>query len=185
MLAVLERIVLYGFESTGKTTLANALASLYREPVADEYVRQFWDRRNGYITAADLSMIARGQIANEACAANRARTMLFCDTDLLTNRLWFDLLFPGHCPPWVKSLADQRSQGYALYLLCDVDMPFADDPQRSFPDPTSRQRHAARWRHALDERQLPVVTLRGNLDSRLACATQAIDRLMAGRAHAD
>lgn len=173
---MVERIALFGFESTGKTTLAEALARYYGEPVAYEYVREFWDRRNGHITAADLPMIARGQIVAEEQAARRAHRLLFCDTELLTNRLWFDLLFPGHCPPWVASLAETRSQHYALYLLCAAEQPYAADPQRCFPDPDLRQRHAAEWRAALRARGLPMVELSGDLEQRQATAISAIER---------
>lgn len=172
---MLKRIALFGFESTGKTTLAEALARHYREPVAYEYVREFWDRRRGYITAADLAMIARGQIAAEAQAAQQARRLLFCDTELLTNRLWFDLLFPGQCPPWVASLAETRSRDYALYLLCSAEQPSTPDPQRCFPEPRLRRRHAAAWRQALRVRGLPMVALSGSLDRRLATAISAIE----------
>lgn len=173
---MIDRIALFGFESTGKTTVAEALATHYQEPVAKEYVREFWDRRNGYITAADLPMIARGQIAVEEQAARRAHRLLFCDTELLSNRLWFDLLFPGRCPPWVASLAETRSQHYALYLLCAADQPCAPDPQRCFSDPELRRRYAAAWRDALRGRGLPMVELSGKPDQRLAAAISAIDR---------
>lgn len=172
---MLKRIALFGFESTGKTTLADALARYYCEPVAYEYVREFWGRRRGYITAADLPMIARGQIAAEEQAARQARRLLFCDTELLTNRLWFDLLFPGQCPPWVASCAETRSRRYALYLFCAAEQPSAPDPQRCFPDPGLRQRYAAVWRQALRVRGLPTIELSGNPEQRLASAIAAID----------
>lgn len=173
---MIKRIALFGFESTGKTTLAAALARYYREPVAYEYVREFWDRRRGHITAADLPMIARGQIAVEEQAARDAQRLLFCDTELLTNRLWFDLLFPGQCPPWVASLAETRSRHYALYLLCAAEQASTPDPQRCFPDPGLRQRYAALWQETLRTRGLPMVELAGNPDQRLASAISAIDR---------
>lgn len=91
--------VVFGTESTGKTTLAQWLGQRFDAPVAQEYVREFWDRRHGYITAADLSIIARRQIAAEEDAARAAHDLLIADTDLLTSLLWFDLLFAGHCPP--------------------------------------------------------------------------------------
>lgn len=177
---MLERIALFGFESSGKTTLAEALASYYDEPVAYEYVREFWDRRRGYISAADLPMIARGQIAAEEQAAREARRLLFCDTELLTNRLWFDLLFPGQCPPWVASCAEMRSRRYALYLFCTAEQPSTPDPQRCFPDPGPRQHYSAVWREALRVRGLPTVELSGNLAQRLANAISAIDGYCTG-----
>ena len=89
------RIALYGPESTGKTSLVQALAEHFDEPYAPEFVRAFWDYHAGLITAEDLPAIARGQIEAEEEAALCARRIVFCDTELLTNVLWADLLFPS------------------------------------------------------------------------------------------
>src|ERR1035437_10321237 len=86
----IKRIVIFGTESTGKTTLAQQLAAHFGEPWSPEFVREFWDAHGGQITADDLDAIARGQIAGEDYAAARARPAVFCDTELLTCTLWDD-----------------------------------------------------------------------------------------------
>lgn len=172
------RIAVFGTESTGKSALAAALAAHFEEPWAEEYVRQFWDEHDGRIVASDLDAIARGQIANEEAAAARARRVVFCDTELLTNVLWADLLFPGQCPPWVRTQAEQRSRQYALYLLCDTDLPWAPDPQRAFPDPADRARLRAIWREQLEARALPFVAITGQGPEREARAVTAVNRLI-------
>src|SRR3954462_9070777 len=112
-----KRIVVFGTESTGKTTLAQKLAAHFGEPWSPEFVREFWDLKDGKITAGDLGTIALGQIANEDFAIGRAKRAVFCDTELLTCTLWNDLLFPGACPAWVRTEAEERARGYALWLL--------------------------------------------------------------------
>ncbi|MFH1499241.1 MAG: AAA family ATPase, partial [Verrucomicrobiota bacterium] len=92
------RIVLFGPESTGKSTLAEHLSARVVEPCSRVYVLRFWDDHEGRITAADLDAIGRGQLAGERTAQAAARRLVFHDTDLLTCRLWDDLLFAGHCP---------------------------------------------------------------------------------------
>ncbi|NCA13108.1 MAG: transcriptional regulator, partial [Proteobacteria bacterium] len=99
------RVVVFGTESTGKTTLAAALARRFGEPWAPEFVRGFWEAAGGRITAADLDAVARGQIDSEERAAALARRVVILDTDLLTCALWNDLLHPGHCPGWVRTAA--------------------------------------------------------------------------------
>lgn len=176
------RIAVFGTESTGKSALAAALAARFGEPWAPEYVRQFWDEHGGRIVAEDLDAIARGQIANEEAAAARARRVVFCDTDLLTNVLWADLLFPGACPDWVRTEAERRSRNYALYLLCDTDLPWEPDPQRAFPDPADRARLRALWRETLVSRGLPHVLIAGRDAAREAQAIAAVETILA-RAH--
>ena len=171
-----RRIVLSGTESTGKTQLAQRLAAHFGEPWAAEYAREYWDAHGG-IAAGDLDAIGRGQVANEDAAAARARQVVFCDTDLITCVLWNDLLFPGHCPAWVRAAADERARGVALYLLCDADVPWAPDPQRCFPDEAGRERSRRLWREALVSRGLPVVEIRGGWAERERAAIAAVGGL--------
>lgn len=174
----LKRIALFGTESTGKTSLAERLADHFSEPWSAEFAREFWDQQNGKITAADLDAIGRGQIANEEAAAARARQVVFCDTELITCTLWNDALFPGACPAWVREQAEVRSRGFALYLLCDADVPFIPDPQRCFPNDEARESARSMWRHALVSRRLPFVDIRGGWPERERTAIAAVKRIL-------
>lgn len=170
----ITRIVVFGTESTGKTTLSRQLAAHFHTAWSEEYVREFWGLRHGNIAPTDLDMIARGQVVSEENAAEKARKLLICDTDLLTNVLWDDLLFPGHCPNWVRRLSVLRSRRQALYLLCDTDVDFVSDMQRSFPAPEDRARCRALWRNTLITHRLPYVDIRGSWQERLDTAIHAI-----------
>ncbi len=173
-----KRIVLFGTESTGKTTLAQRLAAHFGEPWSEEFVREFWEIRGGKITGEDLGTIALGQMANEDRAIAAARRLVFFDTDLLTCTLWDDVLFPGACPPWVRTEAEERAREVALWLLCDTDVPFEPDPQRSFPDAASRARGRELWRTALASRGLPFVEIRGDWPERARIAIAAVARIL-------
>lgn len=173
-----KRIVISGTESTGKTQLAQKLAAHFGEPWSPEFARMFWDLHGG-ITAADLDAVDRGQVANEDAAAVQARRVVFFDTDLITCVIWNDLLFPGACPTWVRTAADERARRAALYLLCDADVPFVPDPQRCFPDDESRARARALWRGALVGRKLPFVEITGDWAQRERTAIAAVEALLA------
>ena len=175
----IKRIVVFGTESTGKTTLAQKLAAHFGEPWSPEFVREFWDLKDGKITAEDLGTIALGQIANEDLAMERAKRVTFCDTDLLTCTLWNDWLFPGECPPWVREEAEHRARGVALWLLCDTDIPWMPDPQRSFPDEAGRDRGRRLWRDSLESRALPFVEIHGDWTTRERTAIAAVERVLA------
>lgn len=174
-----KRIAIFGTESTGKTSLAERLAAHFGEPWSREYAREFWDSHNGKISAADLEAIGKGQIANEEAAAAQAKRVVFCDTDLLTCMLWNDALFPRACPAWVRDQADERARVFAIYLLCDADVPFVPDPQRCFPDDESRERARSLWRDALVGRDLPFVEITGDWAERERIAIAAVEQVLA------
>ena len=78
MSGAIRRVVVFGTESTGKSTLAERLAARFGEPWAEEFVREFWEIKAGKITGEDLGTIALGQIANEeraVAAAGRYRSI--------------------------------------------------------------------------------------------------------------
>lgn len=138
------RVVLYGPESTGKSTLAERLAVRFHAPWSAEFVREYWDSHDGRIGPEDLDAIARGQAAAEDAAGALARAasarLVLHDTDLLSCTVWDDLLFPACCPAWLRLEAGRRARATDLFLFCDTDLPWAPDPQRCFPDEAGRAR---------------------------------------------
>jgi NadR type nicotinamide-nucleotide adenylyltransferase len=173
-----KRIAIFGTESTGKTSLTERLAQYFGEPWSREFAREFWDSHDGKIAATDLEAIGRGQIANEEEAARQARRVVFCDTELITCTLWNDVLFPGACPAWERDAADERAKRFALYLLCDADVPFVPDPQRCFPDEESRERMRKLWRDTLVSRGLPFVEIQGTWEERERAAISAVKSVL-------
>ena len=141
-----------------------------------EYAREFWDARGG-ITLADIPGIAREQWRREDAAAALADRLVICDTEALTTVLWSDLLY-GSCPEDIRAGAEERSNGYALYLLLDTDVPFEPDPQRCFPDAEGRARCRLLWEETLEQRGLPFVWIRGEWTARERAAIAAVQDLL-------
>lgn len=172
------RIAVYGPESTGKTELATKLAAHFRVPLVAEYARERWDAQ-GVLTLEDMLPVAHEQWRREDAAAARAERLIVCDTDALTTMLWSDLLY-GTTPEELRRGAEKRCRNYALYLLLDIDVPFAPDPQRCFPDPADREKAMRIWRGALERRSLPHVLIRGDWAARERAAIAAVQSLLDG-----
>jgi nicotinamide riboside kinase len=174
------RIAVYGPESTGKTELAAKLAAHFHAPLVPEYARERWDLQ-GALGLEDMLPIAREQWRREDEAVRQICNVLcytppvvICDTDALTTMLWSDLLY-GTCPEELRREAEKRCRNYTLYLLLDIDIPFAPDPQRCFPDPADREKCMRLWRGALERRQLPFQLIRGDWAAREAAAIAAVE----------
>ena len=182
-----KRIAVFGPESTGKSVLAARLAEYFRAPLVAEYAREFWDA-HGAIALGDIETIAREQWRSEDAAVQAAAEqfcvlrkepaaaapLVVCDTEALTTVLWSDLLY-GTCPDEVRRGAEKRCRGYALYLLLDIDVPFAPDPQRCFPDEEGRLKCRKIWHGALERRGLPYVWIRGEWAERERAAIAAVE----------
>jgi len=170
------RLAVFGPESTGKTTLAAKLAAHFAAPLVTEYAREFWDAR-GVITLEDIPAIAREQWRREDEAVKRAERLVVCDTEALTTVLWSDLLY-GTCPDDIRRGAESRAKKYALYLLLDIDVPWAPDPQRCFPDEDDRKKCRKVWHGALERRQLPYQWIRGDWQQREEAAIAAVEKML-------
>ena len=170
------RIAIYGPESTGKTRLAEKLAAHLGEPLVAEYARERWDAQ-GALALEDMWPVAQEQWRREDEAATHARRLIVCDTDALTTMLWSDLLY-GTTPDALRRGAEKRCRGYALYLLLDIDVPFAPDPQRCFPDPEDREKAMRVWRGALERRGLPYVLIQGDWAERERRAIAAVEQAL-------
>ena len=162
----LRRIALLGAESTGKSTLAAALARRHGTLWVPEYLREFVDVHGRVPHEDDQPGIARTQLAREEAMAARldARGFLFCDTTPLLTAV-YSRIYWGRVPP--ELLALEAAHDYALTLVAAPDLPWV-------PDGLQRESAEVRIRvHAqlvavLAERGIPYVLVEGELEARIA-----------------
>ncbi|MCW7537537.1 AAA family ATPase [Aquabacterium sp. A7-Y] len=159
--SLVQRVCLLGGESSGKTSLAAALAKAYGDPWVPEYGRELWALRQGRLDEADLLLIAREQQAREERALSSARRRLFCDTSALTT-LCYSLEMFGRTAPELQARAERR---YDLVVLCEPDFAFVQDGTRR--DAAFRARQHAWTLEALQQRGWPFIRAAGPLEERL------------------
>jgi HTH-type transcriptional repressor of NAD biosynthesis genes len=158
------RIALLGGESTGKSTLASALAEALGTVHVPEFGREHWEQRDGALTFGDMEFIARTQVEREQQQALQAHRWLVCDTTPLTTQLYSELMF-GRVADGLATLARRP---YAMTFLCAADFPFVQDGTRREED--FRRRQQAWYEAELDRRGIQFKTLEGSLSRRVEMA---------------
>ena len=124
--------VLTGPESSGKTTLAQALSERLRWPVLPELAREYLTQR-AMDTAqepyryrpSDLIALVRAQQVLEAPIDETEHCIL--DTDLLTLTIWWQEKYGPLPALFNEAWSSQLSR---FYLLCRPDLPWEIDPLR-------------------------------------------------------
>ncbi len=157
-----RRVVLLGGESSGKTTLTQALAEAFQTSWVPEYGRERWVERDGQLTLQDLLDIGRIQVEREEALLPQARGLLFCDTSPLTTLGYAGWMF-GTQPEALQALAQRP---YDLVVLCDAGIDFVQDGTRQ---PAGfRARQQAWYGQELSRRGVPWVAARGSVAQRVA-----------------
>ncbi len=169
-----RRVTLFGAESTGKSTLADALGRHYNTVVVPEYGRTYTEiHGQGASTSNDMLTIALGHLERRAMLERKANRVLIEDTDPVLTAVWSDTL-AGSRDPWFDAYRDYPD----LYLLCDIDLPWIDDGTRYFRDPTVRRNFQRACERELATRGVKFVRIHGAQEHRLATAIAAIDSLL-------
>lgn len=127
----MQRIVITGPESTGKTTLAKQLAAHFKTSFVPEYARYYLSNLGRPYQEDDLLEIAKGQLEWQNDPQYHGPTVQICDTGFLVLKIWSEYKY-GQCHPWI--LQQYYDHQPDLYLLCDIDLPWQFDPLRENPN---------------------------------------------------
>ena len=157
-----QRVCILGGESSGKSTLAEALAREFNTSHVAEYGREHWDTKSGTLAFEDMQHIAEVQIQREETAAMHANRFLFCDTSPLTTLFYSNHMF-GEAEPTLERLAERR---YDFTILCAPDFPFVQDGTRQVE--TFRMLQHEWYLKALAERGIAYQLVTGSMKARIS-----------------
>lgn len=169
----IKKIAIVGPESTGKSTISQQLAKYYAVPWVPEYARYYCAALTKPCTLQDEVNMFHGQVALEDSFLATAETdFILCDTTFVTVKIWSDAMF-GQTPEVVLDALVERH--YDFYILLDIDLPWADDPLRDFPD--QREHFMKVWHQELQNLGANYVVV-GGIENRLQNAIAAIDEFL-------
>lgn len=173
----LTKVVLFGPESTGKSSLAEALANIYNTEWVPEFARDYLqDKYNNsaeVCAPSDLIPIAKGQIQLENSKAKKANEFLFCDTNVLQTLTYANVYFDNFQSDVLEQCVKQHQ--YAHYFLTYIDTPWVPDDLRDKPN--ERMKMFTIFENTLIQKHLPYTILKGDIRQRLQKAKSILKTL--------
>ncbi|MBS1680609.1 MAG: ATP-binding protein [Bacteroidetes bacterium] len=166
----MKKVCVIGPECTGKTDLSQFLAQHYQTPWVEEYARAYLNKLGRAYDQIDLLKIAHGQLRMEDEWIYEANRILICDTNLIVIKVWSEYKY-GNCDPDILRKITERK--YELYLLTQVDIPWADDPQREHPD--KREHFWQIYKKEITATGVPFFEISGERETRRKQAVEAIN----------
>jgi NadR type nicotinamide-nucleotide adenylyltransferase len=172
------KVVLFGPESSGKTTLSRELSKYYNtlwvEEFARKYLQKKWDNEKKICELSDIIPIAEGQIKLENEFSIKSSNLLFCDTDILETKIYSETYFNGFCDPVLEKYAIENK--YNLYILTNIDTPWVKDDLRDRPN--NRKEMFLAFKESLIKYNRPYIQVSGDLKTRMKIAITEIDKLL-------
>lgn len=172
------KVVLFGPECTGKTTLSRKLAEYYNTHWVPEYMREYlqkkWDETKEICEYEDLIPIAEGQMKLENELTQKTDHIVFCDTNLLELKVYSEAYYDGLVPEILNKISLENV--YDLYLLTYIDIPWIEDDLRDRPQ--KREEMFLRFKDCLEKHNLPYIIIKGDEISRFEKARTSISQLI-------
>jgi HTH-type transcriptional regulator, transcriptional repressor of NAD biosynthesis genes len=169
--SLVRRVALVGTESSGKSTLARALAEALDTVWVHEYGRELWEAQGLQGTFADHFRIAERQRAREDAALRHAREYLFCDTNAWTTLQW-SLASYGCADVRLHDLVDRTVDDYE-WIVCADDFGWIQDGTRELDGPLSHQFQQQQVADLVD-RGVRFLEVSGTVKERVAQVTDSL-----------
>ncbi len=192
---MIKKIVAIGPESTGKSMLCQLLAKHFNANWCPEYAREYLHQNGVKYGYEDLIKITQGQLMMEDYCVETVNgqwsmvnselsnspltthhsPLLFLDTNMYVMKVWYEYVFQK-CEQLVLDEISKRT--YDLYLLCNIDLPWAADEMREYPDEQPRMELYNIYKDLLINQTTPWVEISGAYEERLQKAVEAVERIL-------
>jgi len=167
------KIAITGPESTGKSTLADALAKYFGTEYIPEYSRTYLENFEGRYTENDVVEIAKGQHNLILEEEKKSSKILIADTEIVVCKIWVEYVFK-HSNKIIDEILKQ--QDFDLYLLCDIDLPWTYDPLRENPNIDERKELFEIYRNTLEHMKVPFEIVSGDNEVRVNNSIKVIEK---------
>ncbi len=164
MSATIQRVVILGAESTGKSTLAAALAMHYQTVWVPEYLREFVESRQRTPWAEEQLSIAITQCERETESEARAHRFLFCDTSPLMTVVYSEYYF-GQADVELNALASRHD--YVATIVTAPTTPWIPDGLQRESDAVRQQIHT-RLVRKLNDGNIAYLLVNGSTQQRIS-----------------
>jgi nicotinamide riboside kinase len=164
-----KKFVITGPESTGKSTLSEALAREYNVSLVKEYSREYLEEIGRDYELDDVLIMAKEQMKYELESQNE---LVFLDTDLTVFFIWIKEKYNLEID-WInESLSKPTNK---IYFLCDIDIKWVYDSLREHPNQEDRQRLFNMYKGLLEKYNLTYHIISGDTPTRIKKCKEIID----------
>ena len=160
------RIAITGPESSGKTSLTEALSESLNGTSFLEYGREYLEQLTRPYTQEDLDRICEGHLAQFVHCSD---SLQIIDTDFVVLKVWSSVKF-GTVSETIQSEIDANH--FDLHILCSPDIPWEYDPMREHPE--MRDELFEMYVKELTEAQKNYIVVSGSEVARLEKSCAAI-----------
>lgn len=165
----MKKIVFTGPESSGKTTISQAIAKKFDLPIVEEYARKYLFELNRKYRYNDLIEIAKGQLKSEQKEAKSK--IIICDTNLQVVKIWSQIKY-NRCDSFILNNQDPN----CFYLLCSPDFKWEYDPLRE----NEKNRHELflKYHKDLIKNKYKFKIIKGSHEKRMKLVSDLIQKIM-------
>lgn len=165
-----KHIAILGPESTGKSTLCEALAKHFSATCIPEYSRSRTEILSGDYVIENLDEIALAQFS---ASQKPSEGLIFEDTEQINMKVWMEEKF-GVCSEEVLTRIELHSPDFYLLTLPDIE--WDEDPLRVNPD--KREYLFSLYKAELLIHKIPFAIIDGRGDQRLRNAIFEVEKYL-------